>query len=608
MLSSVVRALKVFPRKLRALLFLSLVLRLVGNGFAVLGTALMAFLVAFLAAILSGVDLPAQFALILEVLRLENYSLRNQVILVGALVIVAFLAKPVILLPLTYYTGLRMQMFSVQVATEMYQKFFNLPLSSIRLWGTPQITYALGGGLGAVMGVVTSGLTIIGEVTLILMFGGMLTFADPVMTIALVGYMAGLFWLLTWISGDKLKKAGRVLGKNSALMQKNIFESTSGFREMTVSGIMHKRVHEFNQNRTTVARTGAVVAFLNQIPRYVIDLALILGIVLVAVFQISQENVVAAAAITVLFLAAATRMLPTIGPIQGAINGIKRSVGESERFYDFKDWLDLQTMQVIDEDRADQNLTKPSLKYDISVNNLKIIYPKSDIAALQSISFFSKHGESIAIIGKSGSGKTTLADALLGLLIPQEGSVKLGNNTPLEVRSFYPGTLAYVSQDVALIDGSIKENIAFGVEIEDIDDEQVINALKRAEIWEFVEKLPYKINTVVGERGTRLSGGQRQRIGIARALYSNPVLLVLDEATSALDAETEAAITDMLRKLHGEITVVAIAHRLSTVRHSDLVLFLRDGVLVDQGKFDDLVNKHPDLARQASLLGMDVVE
>jgi ABC-type multidrug transport system fused ATPase/permease subunit len=136
----------------------------------------------------------------------------------------------------------------------------------------------------------------------------------------------------------------------------------------------------------------------------------------------------------------------------------------------------------------------------------------------------------------------------------------------------------------------------------------VEKALKRAHIWDFVQSLPEKLDTVVGERGTRLSGGQRQRIGIARALYSEPLLLVLDEATSALDAETEAAITNMLKELHGEVTVIAIAHRLSTVRHSDLVLFLRDGVLVDQGKFDDLVKNHPDLARQASLLGMDVVE
>jgi ABC-type multidrug transport system fused ATPase/permease subunit len=201
-----------------------------------------------------------------------------------------------------------------------------------------------------------------------------------------------------------------------------------------------------------------------------------------------------------------------------------------------------------------------------------------------------------------------LADAILGLLVPQTGDVLLGGRTPLQIRSSFAGSMAYVSQDVALLDGTIKENVSLGLPIELIDLAKVEKALKRAHIWDFVQSLPDKLDTVVGERGTRLSGGQRQRVGIARALYTEPLLLVLDEATSALDAETEAAITDMLKELHGEVTVIAIAHRLSTVQHSDSVLFLRDGLLVDQGKFSDLIAKHPDLARQASLLGMDVVE
>jgi ABC-type multidrug transport system fused ATPase/permease subunit len=335
-------------------------------------------------------------------------------------------------------------------------------------------------------------------------------------------------------------------------------------------------------------------------------LALILGIVLIAIFQIGQENLLLAAGTTVLFLTAATRMLPAVGPLQGSLNQISNYSGQVERFHEFKKWLDAQ--EVVTSTNIEKISSSSNLKFDIECTKLSFKYPKTNNRSLDNISFKSKHGNNLAIVGTSGAGKTTLADAILGLLIPDKGEILLGGRTPLQIRNSFPGSMSYVSQDVALLDGTIKENVSLGLPENLIDLAKVEKALRRAHIWDFVQSLPDKLNSVVGERGTRLSGGQRQRIGIARALYSEPLLLVLDEATSALDAETEAAITDMLKELHGEVTVIAIAHRLSTVQHSDLVLFLRDGVLVDQGKFGELVAKHPDLARQASLLGMDMVE
>jgi ABC-type multidrug transport system fused ATPase/permease subunit len=247
-----------------------------------------------------------------------------------------------------------------------------------------------------------------------------------------------------------------------------------------------------------------------------------------------------------------------------------------------------------------------SSTFKIQVNNLSFNYPESDKPAINNISFAINSGSTLAIIGSSGSGKTTLADCLLGLLEPTSGNIEIDKTAPEIYRTINSGSIAYVSQDVALVDGSIKENVAFALPESEVDPEKIGTALKRAHIYDFVNGLPQGIQTVVGERGTRLSGGQRQRIGIARALYSNPKILVLDEATSALDAETESAITGMLKELHGQVTIISIAHRLSTVMHSDLVLFLRDGKLAGSGKFEDLVQQHPDLAHQAELLGIDV--
>jgi len=328
--------------------------------------------------------------------------------------------------------------------------------------------------------------------------------------------------------------------------------------------------------------------------------------VVVAVGQSSSDSITSAATNTALFLTAALRILPTIAPIQGSINGIKNMKGLTERVHIFHKFIEAESPK---RERYISNLVqnaKVNDTFKIQVNNLSFNYPESDKPAISNISFAINSGSTLAIIGSSGSGKTTLADCLLGLLEPTSGNIEIDKTAPEIYRTINSGSIAYVSQDVALVDGSIKENVAFALPESEVDAEKIDTALKRAHIYDFVKGLPQGVETVVGERGTRLSGGQRQRIGIARALYSNPKILVLDEATSALDAETESAITGMFKELHGQVTIISIAHRLSTVMHSDLVLFLRDGKLAGSGKFEDLVQQHPDLAHQAELLGIDV--
>jgi ATP-binding cassette, subfamily B, bacterial PglK len=601
-------AVAVFPGRIKLLVTIAFTVRIVANVLDIAGTILMALLVSFIAAVLSGLEIPAQMVQIFQILQIANLTPRDQVLVIGAITVAIFFLKPALLLPLNFQIARRMQMNGAVVTGEMFQKFMRLPISSVRQWSTPDITYVMNSGMAGVVSILVASVTLAGELSLLVSLSATLIFVNPWMTLSLALYIFLLFWFLTWISGSRLRKAGQVLGENNALLTKNVLESMAAFREISVAGLINRRNKDFLRNRKLVAKSLSTAEFLNQIPRFAVDLALILGIVLVAVFQVGQENLVLAAGTTVLFLTAATRMLPTVGPIQGSINGISNLVGQVERFYKFKNWLDEQEIVQIKDVEDFENHVKAKLDFTIECKNLSIRYPNSKDSAIRNVSFTSRHGNSLAIVGTSGAGKTTLADAILGLLIPETGEVLLGGRTPLQIRNSFPGSMSYVSQDVALLDGTIKENVSLGLPDALIDTAKVEKALRRAHIWDFVQSLPDKLETVVGERGTRLSGGQRQRVGIARALYSEPLLLVLDEATSALDAETESAITDMLKELHGEVTVIAIAHRLSTVQHSDSVLFLRDGVLVEQGKFADLVSNHPDLARQASLLGMDVVE
>jgi ABC-type multidrug transport system fused ATPase/permease subunit len=240
----------------------------------------------------------------------------------------------------------------------------------------------------------------------------------------------------------------------------------------------------------------------------------------------------------------------------------------------------------------------------IEISEVGLFYPGASAPALAGVSLTLRAGQSLALVGPTGAGKSTLADVILGVLIPDSGEALIGGLPPAESLANWPGAVAYVPQDVAMANGTVRENVALGLPSEIIDDEWVWDALNRAHLGDFLRDSREGINTVIGENGMKLSGGQRQRLGIARALYTRPKLLVLDEATSALDAETEQAISRTLQELEGTVTTVTIAHRLATIRHCDLVAYLEGGKALAQGTFDEVRAATPQFERQAQLLGL----
>jgi ABC-type multidrug transport system fused ATPase/permease subunit len=213
-------------------------------------------------------------------------------------------------------------------------------------------------------------------------------------------------------------------------------------------------------------------------------------------------------------------------------------------------------------------------------------------------------GESVAIVGPSGAGKTTLIDLLLGVTSSSVGEILISGKKPKEAISASPGAIAYVPQEIVIIEGTIRENIALGFPIELATDERIAAALEISQRLALVAALPLGFDSQVGDRGTRLSGGERQRLGIARALFSNPKLIVLDEASSSLDAQTEAALSNAIQGLKGKVTVVMVAHRLSTVKQADQVIYLESGRLVMRGTFEEVRKIVPDFDKQAQLMGL----
>jgi ABC-type multidrug transport system fused ATPase/permease subunit len=240
----------------------------------------------------------------------------------------------------------------------------------------------------------------------------------------------------------------------------------------------------------------------------------------------------------------------------------------------------------------------------IEVKDVSFRYPNSEHSVLDRQNFSIGAGLSVAVVGSTGAGKTTAVDLILGLLEPESGTVLISQMKPLDAIVKWPGAISYVPQDVVISNGTIRENVGLGFKSEFVSEELVWEALRAAQMEDYVKSLPLRLETQVGERGTRMSGGQRQRLGIARALFTRPKLLVLDEATSALDGETESAISQAIQDLRGNVTVIMIAHRLSTVRNADSVIYMDKGKVVSVGTFEEVRTSVPDFDRQAKLMGL----
>lgn len=426
-----------------------------------------------------------------------------------------------------------------------------------------------------------------------------LVVAQPVTALVTVLYLGTMAALMYFKVSRKSVEAGRVNRDYSFRVATLMTDMVSALKEITLRNMAGDVARVVQTNRVHTTRARANLSFLGSLPKFILDSALVGGFLLVGGVAYIGGGIAGALASIALFGVAGFRLVPSLTGFQAVITQATSNVPHVQAVVN-----DVHAAQEYLA-HAEQIGHEP-LKHEprlLTLTDVEFTYPGADHPALSNINLSVPIGSTLGLVGSSGAGKSTLVDLLLGLLVPSRGTIDVDGQKMEDVLASWRSRVGYVPQDVALFDGTVGQNVALSWTGE-IDTEKVETALKRAQLFDVVMARPGGLNARVGDRGISLSGGQRQRLGIARALYSDPLILVMDEATSALDTKTESDVSSAIRELKGEVTIVSVAHRLSTIRDSDQVCFMRDGTIIAQGSFDELVAVVPDFAVQAALAGL----
>lgn len=443
------------------------------------------------------------------------------------------------------------------------------------------------------------GATLLGEAASLLAIIIVLAVAQPFVAVLTLVYLGAIGLVLYFWIARHARIAGKVTLtyalKNSRLMT----EMVGALKEITLRSKSGEVSEFLSKNRFKTTQARANVQFLGQVPRFVLDAGIVGGFLIVGGASFLIGGAAAALTAVALFALAGFRMAPSVIRFQTIVSQMTSTSPHAVRVLDEIDAAEAAAQRVLPPSTADF----PDHPRAIEVRQLSFRYGGTDTDALRDVTLTIPFGQTVAFVGESGSGKSTMIDLLLGLLAPTSGEICVDGVPIVLLQEGWRSRLGYVPQEVSLFDGTVAQNVAltWGP---GFDTDRVRSALDRAQLLPLIERRADGIDGTVGERGLSLSGGQKQRLGIARALYGDPSVLVMDEATSALDTETEAAITESVNALQGEVTVILVAHRLSTVRNADQIFYLERGELIAHGTFDELVSKVERFKRQARLSGL----
>ena len=516
----------------------------------------------------------------------------------GVLVFVLLIAS-IIFKAFTNYLQLRFtNMREYTIGRRLVEGYLNQPYS----WFLNRHSADLGKSILSEVGIIIGhGLTpmmeLIAKSLVAIALISLLIFIDPKIAF-IAGFTIGIaYGLIYKFSRSFINRIGQERVKVNQMRFTAVSEAFGASKEVKVGGLEKYYIDQFAQPAQTYARHVSSAAVISQLPRYALETIAFGGMLIVILYLIAQSgSFTNAVPILALYAFAGYRLMPALQGIYVAITQLRFVAPALNALYD-----DIKNLKpaIIHDSKEIIKLNK-----NIVLKNIYYNYPNASRTALKNINLCVPVNTTVGLVGVTGSGKTTAADIILGLLEAQKGTLEVDGKIITENnRRSWQRSIGYVPQNIYLSDDTIAANIAFGIAHEDTDQEAVERAAKIANIHNFIiNELDQKYQTTIGERGVRLSGGQRQRIGIARALYHNPQVLILDEATSALDNLTEQAVMDEVYNFEKKMTIILIAHRLSTVKRCDSIFLLNKGKIEVQGTFEELIKKSTSFRDSANCL------
>lgn len=540
---------------------------------------------------------------LLATLGLDGFTFQTQTVILASIAVLLLVTRTSLSVIITRRTLFFLSRRSAEISSRLITQVMAQPLSTLNRFNSQYIHYTLTTGTTSLtLGVFGNIVSVSSDMALILVLGLGIAIIDPLTAILTLSIFGSILVYMYYLTNQRTQRISKRYSEITMQDSEALLELVAGYREAFIRNRRGYFVDRAKRIKWEIADFSAELAWMPNISKYVVEIAFTLGTMAVAALQFIANDSAQAVGSLTLFLAAGTRITPALLRVQQNLVSINGSIVRA------KPTLDLFSM-------TDPNLKLPEYVSNIDTEHVgfeaKIVilnasfrYPGCEVNTLTSIDLQINPGETVAVVGPSGAGKSTLIDLILGIYLPSQGKITLAGCTPAESINKWPGAIGYVPQEVVLMSGSIAENIASGFDPSEVSEKLVSDAITIAQLGDFVSSLPSGVATQVGERGGNLSGGQRQRVGIARAMFTKPQLLVLDEATSSLDGQTESEISEAIQGLKGKVTLILIAHRLSTVKKADRVIYLKNGKIIAQGSFDEVRKAVPDFNKQAQLMGL----
>lgn len=521
-------------------------------------------------------------------------------------ILLLFVIKAVVSILLTRALAVFLARIEARAARQVASAAFGQGLSDARKYSREEIYFAVQAGSPAAFNnMLNSTGTIVAEGLLFALVIGAFFTVDPISALGAIVYFGGIALIIQFFLGRLMQAAARKNIDGTIQGNSVIGDLSEVLREATILKKKDYFLEKLYIARINAASSAASQFVSSGMPRYIVETALIIAVAVFVLVQSATGDLVSAAGIVGVFLSGGLRLTASLLPLQSALLTIKQMIPQANKA------LDLLTMPHLDSDIGKLAIeigSQESGPMSIEVKRVSFSYPAANTNSLTDISFSVNAGQQAALIGPSGAGKSTVADLITGLLEPSSGTVTLDQIRPQEIIQRSPGRIAYVPQKPGIVSGTILENIALGVPKAAVSQDLLQQAIEDAQLSSVIAQLPDGIDADLGKRRDELSGGQLQRIGLARALYSQPGLLVMDEATSALDADSENEINKALDAMRGKVTVILIAHRLNTVQRSDQVFLLELGKITGSGNFAELLQSSQTVQGLAKLMAIEPAE